>query len=112
MKTIFFNTHQDPKQGFQRLGSINIFLTSLNFSVMKQLILSMLVTGMVATSALAQNAVKGSDPIPVNCSDDPLNPIAGKPYDYSAILNPTGGTTYWYATKSTTFVTAGARTAV
>ncbi len=41
-----------------------------------------------------------------------MHPIAGKPYDYSAILNPTGGTTYWYATKSTTFVTAGAKTAV
>jgi hypothetical protein len=79
---------------------------------MKQLILSMLVTGMVATSAIAQNAATGSAPIPVICTDDPLHPIAGKPYDYSAILNPTGGTTYWYATKSTTFVTAGARTAV
>jgi hypothetical protein len=78
---------------------------------MKQLILSMLVTGMVATSAIAQNAVTGSAPQPITCTDDPLHPIAGKPYDYSAILNPGGGTTYWYATKSTTFVTAGARTA-
>jgi len=79
---------------------------------MKQLILSLLVTGMVATTALAQNAVTGTAPKPTTCVNDPLHPIAGKPYDYSAILNPTGGTTYWYATKSTTFVTAGARTAV
>jgi len=79
---------------------------------MKQLILLMLVTGMVATSAIAQKAATGSAPIPVICADDPLHPIAGKSYDYSAILNPSGGTTYWYATKETTFVTAGARTAV
>lgn len=88
------------------------FLTPLNFIMMKRMILSMLVTSMVAASAFAQTAVTGSAPVPVTCSDDPLHPIAGKPYDYSAILNPTGGNTYWYATKSTTFVTAGARTAV
>ena len=78
---------------------------------MKQLILLILVTGMVATSAFGQ-AVTGTAPRPVSCTDDPLHPIAGKPYDYSSILNPAGGSTYWYATKSTTFVTAGARTAV
>ena len=107
-----FNNPQNLKQVFQSLGGINILLSPLNFSIMKQLILSFLVTAMVTTSALAQPAVKGSAPVPVSCSDDPLHPIAGRPYDYSAILNPTGGTTYWYATKSTTFVTAGARTAV
>ena len=81
---------------------------------MKHLILLILVTGMVATSAYAQlsNAVTRTAPQPVSCVNDPLHPIAGKPYDYQAILNPTGGTTYWYATKSTTFVTAGAKTAV
>jgi hypothetical protein len=78
---------------------------------MKQLILLIVVTGMVATSAFGQ-AVTGTAPRPVSCTDDPLHPIAGKPYDYSSILNPAGGSTYWYATKSTTFVTAGARTAV
>jgi len=77
---------------------------------MKQLILLILVTGMVATSAFAQTT--GSAPQPVSCVNDPLHPIAGKPYDYSAILNPTGGTTYWYATKSATFVTAGVKSAV
>ena len=112
MKTNLFSNQQNLNKRFKRPGSINNYLSLLNFSIMKQLILSMLVTIMVATSALAQNAVTGSTPIPVACSDDPLHPIAGKPYDYSAILNPTGGTTYWYATKSTTFVTAGARVAV
>ena len=78
---------------------------------MKQLILLVLLTGMVATSALGQTAVTGSAPKPITCTDDPLHPIAGKAYDYSAILAPAAGSTYWYATKSTTFVTAGARTA-
>ncbi len=77
---------------------------------MKQLMLLLLVTGMVATSAFGQ-AVTGFAPQPVSCTDDPLHPIAGKPYDYSAVLAPAGGSTYWYATKSTTFVTAGARVA-
>ena len=78
---------------------------------MKQLILLVLLTGMVATSVLGQTAVTGSAPKPITCTDDPLHPIAGKPYDYTAILSPAAGSTYWYATKSTTFVTAGARTA-
>lgn len=43
--------------------------------------------------------------------NDPLAPVAGRPYDYSAIISPTGGNTYWYATKSTIFTTAGARVA-
>ena len=52
-------------------------------------------------------------PVPLTCTtNDPLNPIAGRPYDYTAILNPAGGSTYWYATKSTTFTTGGARVAV
>ncbi len=79
---------------------------------MKQLILLLLTTGMAVTSALGQTAVTGSAPQPVSCTNDPLHPIAGKPYDYSAIINPAGGTTYWYATKSTTFITAGVRSAV
>ena len=78
---------------------------------MKQLILLLLVTGMVATTAFGQ-ALTGSIPQPISCTDDPLHPIAGKPYDYSAILNPTGGTTYWYATKSTSFISAGVRSAI
>ena len=51
-------------------------------------------------------------PATLSCAlTDPLTPIAGRPYDYSAILNPAGGTTYWYATNSTTFMTGGARVA-
>ncbi|HEY3389808.1 MAG TPA: hypothetical protein VGK38_09570, partial [Prolixibacteraceae bacterium] len=38
-------------------------------------------------------------------------PVAGRPYDYSAIISPLGGKAYWYATKSTTFMTGGLRVA-
>lgn len=79
---------------------------------MKQLILLILVTGMVATSAFAANdALPGTIARPVTCIDDPLHPIAGRPYDYSAIINPTAGNAYWYATKSTSFVELGVRKA-
>jgi len=106
------NNHLNDKQSSERTISFFNFFTPLIFLFMKQLILLLLGTGMVAATAFGQTAVTGSAPRPISCSDDPLHPIAGKPYDYSAILNPTGGTSYWYATKSTTFVTAGARTAV
>jgi hypothetical protein len=106
--------NQTSKKWSVRPNSIINFYSPLIFIFMKQLILLILVTGMVATSAFAQvsNAVTVSAPQAVSCTNDPLHPIAGKPYDYSAILNPTGGTTYWYATKSTNFVTAGVKDAV
>ena len=57
-------------------------------------------------------ALPNTLPVPLTCTvTDPLNPIAGRPYDYSAIIAPAGGTAFWYATKSTTFTTAGARVA-
>jgi hypothetical protein len=104
------NNHLNNKQWSERTISFFNFFTPLIFLFMKQLMLLVLLTGMVATSAFGQ-ATTGSAPRPLTCTDDPLHPIAGKPYDYSAILNPAGGSTYWYATKSTTFVTAGARVA-
>jgi hypothetical protein len=106
------STHQNDKQWPERTITFSNFFTPLIILFMKHLILLLLGTGMVAATAFGQTAVTGSAPQPVSCTDDPLHPIAGKPYDYSAILNPTGGSTYWYATKSTTFVTAGARSAV
>ena len=105
--------NQTSKKWSARPNSIINFYSPLIIIFMKQLILLILVTGMVATSAFAANdALPGTIARPVTCKDDPLHPIAGRPYDYSAILNPTGGTTYWYATKSTIFVTAGVKNAV
>ena len=55
-------------------------------------------------------ALPGTVATPLTCTtNDPLNPIAGRPYTYNAVINPVSGTAYWYATKSTTFTTAGAR---
>ena len=104
--------HKKYRQLSEKTISFFSFLTPLIILFMKHLILLLLGTSMVAATAFGQTAVTGSAPRPISCVDDPLHPIAGKPYDYSAIINPTGGTTYWYATKSTTFVTAGARSAV
>jgi hypothetical protein len=44
-------------------------------------------------------------------ANDPMKPIAGKPYTYSATINPATGNAYWYATKQTTFMTGGSRPA-
>ena len=48
-------------------------------------------------------------PRPLTLVDSPLAPIVGKPYTYSATINPATGNAFWYATTATTFMTAGAR---
>jgi hypothetical protein len=72
----------------------------------------------VALFAISFSTVYGQavhDPainsIPVTCANGPLNPIAGRPYDYQAVINPVAGLSYWYATNSTTFTTGGVRVA-
>ena len=87
------------------------FYSQLNFSIMKKsLFIAVLAIFATVGTALGQ-ALPGSAPTPLLCTTDAANPIAGRPYDYSAILAPPGGTAFWYATKSTTFTTAGARVA-
>lgn len=55
-------------------------------------------------------AIAGFPPRPLTLDvSNPLNPIAGKPYTYSAVINPVGGQAYWYATKAITFMAAGVR---
>jgi hypothetical protein len=96
----------------QILNSTNFFNPLFNLNVMKNR-LSVLVLALFATSVAAfGQALPGTKAVPLSCVlNDPLNPVAGRPYDYSAIINPTGGSAYWYATKSTTFTTAGVRVA-
>ena len=55
-------------------------------------------------------AINGSSPRPVSCTDDLLHPIAGKPYDYSAVVNPTGGNFQWWAQKGTNFMSGSTNT--
>lgn len=61
-------------------------------------------------------ALPGSPPQLINCAGNAYNPIAGVPYDYSALISPDQGSAYWYATDiainpTLTFMTGGARPA-
>jgi len=80
---------------------------------MKKQILFLIVASFASTATTFGQALPGTKPVPLACTfNDPINPVAGRAYDYSAIINPTGGTSYWYATKSTTITNAGVRVAV
>jgi len=104
---------RDNKSAYN-FNTINFFKSTFNLNVMKKqnLVLVFLVLATLAnvTNSFGQ-AVAGSLPKPLTGSNGPLNPIAGQAYDYSATFNPDGGTAFWYATKSTTFVTGNTRTA-
>ncbi len=80
---------------------------------MKRQIFILVLAIFATTAAFAQPyALPGSKPTALTCNlTDPLTPVAGRPYDYSAVIAPPGGTAFWYATNSTTFTTAGARVA-
>ena len=80
----------------------------------KQIFISIFILAIFATTTVFGQpfAVTGTKSVPLTCpTTDPLTPIAGRPYDYSAVIAPANGTAFWYATKSTTFTTAGARVA-
>ncbi len=82
----------------------------LNFTTMKKLIFLLFTLAIfVSANQTFGQAVPGDPPQAVNCTNDAAHPIAGVPYDYSAIISPAGGSAYWYATTSTTFMTAGVR---
>lgn len=79
---------------------------------MKKQVIALVSLLFAINSVVSGQALPGTKAVPLTCPlTDPLQPVAGRPYDYSAIINPTGGTAYWYATKSTTFISAGARVA-
>jgi len=76
------------------------------------LILVLAIFAISFSTSYGQNAIQGFAPRPLTCvAAGPLAPIAGVPYDYSALLNPAAGSAYWYATTSTSFMAAGARVA-
>lgn len=52
-------------------------------------------------------AKKGTAPTAVTCNDDPLNPIVGREYTYTATGTPAGGKFHFLATNATTFMTNG-----
>lgn len=59
-----------------------------------------------AVTAFSQKAVNYSAPrpLPANCEDDPLHPIAGREYIYSATGVPSGGDFRFWATKDQNFI--------
>jgi len=79
---------------------------------MKKQILLLIMAIIAATSAFGQ-MLPGSAPLPlVGCTTDATHPLAGVPYDYSVVVNPTGGDFQWWATKDVDFIktTAGVTT--
>jgi hypothetical protein len=75
---------------------------------MKKQILLLMVAFMASMSVAWGQALPGSTPRPLTCTNDPYNPIAGVPYQYTATLSPAGGIAHWFATTSTTFIDGGA----
>jgi len=84
-----------------------------NLTTMKKKI-SLIVVAIVASTIVAfgQGATPGSAPRNLeNCESSPLTPIAGVPYEYSAGVDPAGGTAFWLATfNNTNFITQGGLT--
>lgn len=79
---------------------------------MKKQILFLVMAVIAATSAFGQ-MLPGSAPLPlVGCTTDALHPLAGVPYNYAAVVNPSGGDFQWWATKDVDFIktTAGVTT--
>lgn len=72
----------------------------------------MLLAFLAGTTVVWGQAQHNSNPRPMTCTTGPLNPVAGVPYDYSATLNPTGGSAYWFATTTINFITGSTLTAI
>lgn len=69
------------------------------------LILSFIfVASIISISNASGQALPGSSPRGIGCTDDALHPIAGKPYTYEVTANPTGGDFTWWVTKDANFI--------
>lgn len=81
---------------------------NLNFSIMrKSIFLTVAVALLGVATTFGQTATHGSAPIALSgtsCNDDALHPIAGKSYNYSATVTPTGGNFKWWATTDVNFI--------
>lgn len=72
----------------------------------KQILIFVLVIFATCLESVYGQALHDSNPQPTTgCTDDALHPIAGKSYNYAAIVNPTGGNFTWWATKDPNFIT-------
>lgn len=59
---------------------------------------------LLSVSVVVRGQVPGSAPRPVNCTDSPETPIAGKLYTYEVSADPAGGSFLFWATKNTNFI--------
>jgi hypothetical protein len=111
-RPIFKTMVQSSKKILIQLNQSLTHLPLFNFTTMKKQVFILIILACCAGTFTFGQAIKGSDPVPVACGTvGPLFPIAGLPYDYTVSFSPTGGTAYWYATTSKTFITADARVA-
>ena len=90
------------------------FLTQLKFTIMKKqiFIFAFFVLAVFAGINKSYGQATHFSPAttPTGCPDDALNPIAGKPYTYSAAVSPIPGTAKWHVVAGTPtqqFITAG-----
>lgn len=68
-----------------------------------------LIVAIFATSTVFGQMKAGSTAQPLTgCTPDALHPLAGVPYNYEAIVSPTGGNFQWWATKDFNFITTPA----
>jgi hypothetical protein len=87
------------------------YLPIFNSKVMKKQVLISIVALLCASTSFGQvagPALPGSAPRGINCIDDPLHPIAGRPYIYKAATNQPGGNYTFWATKDYNFITTTA----
>lgn len=68
----------------------------------KQILIIIILAAFAGTSVFGQ-AVPGSAPRGVNCTNDALHPIAGREYTYQAASTAAGNYTFW-ATKDANFI--------
>jgi len=73
---------------------------------MKKQMFILAVVFFAATTVFGQMK-KNSDPQPLSCTPGPLTPMAGAPYDYSALVVPANGNFTWWATKDIDFIKEG-----
>jgi hypothetical protein len=71
----------------------------------KQILILAMVLITISFPAAYGQMVHGSDPQNLNCTPGPLTPTAGVPFNYAALVTPTGGNFQWWATKDVNFIT-------
>lgn len=78
---------------------------------MKKQLLVLAMVALGTSMTVSAQSVPGSAPRPISCTDDPLHPIAGRPYTYTASSTQAGNWTFW-ATKDPNFIVTDATSGV